>query len=95
MEKISSSEFRRRYATLPHPVVVMVNGRPIGVWDPRVVMDYATQEPLRITATEFVNDATGDRFRRTENAGRIRDDGLPMPQFRDFRPVPKPSQKGK
>lgn len=33
-EKMASSEFRLRYATLETPVVVTVLGRPIGMWTP-------------------------------------------------------------
>lgn len=34
---MASSEFRRRYATLTKPTVVTVLGRPIGIWEPRIV----------------------------------------------------------
>jgi hypothetical protein len=34
MDKMASSEFRRRYASLTKPVIVTVSGHPIGVWTP-------------------------------------------------------------
>jgi hypothetical protein len=37
LERISSTEFRRVYAKLKHPVVVTIMGRPIGVWRPITV----------------------------------------------------------
>lgn len=34
MDQMTSSEFRRRYASLSRPVEVTVNGHPIGTWQP-------------------------------------------------------------
>lgn len=34
MDEISSTEFRKRYASLREPVAVTVNGHRIGVWSP-------------------------------------------------------------
>lgn len=36
MKTIPSSEFRRTYAGVTEPVVVTVNGHPIGTWTPAV-----------------------------------------------------------
>jgi hypothetical protein len=34
MDVLTSSEFRKRYASLLRPTIVTVNGHPIGVWEP-------------------------------------------------------------
>lgn len=64
MEKISSTEFRKSFQRLPDPIVVTVNGYPIGIWDPRIVTDGAGNI-LEVTATEF-SDGRGNSFRRQE-----------------------------
>ena len=39
MDELPSAEFRKQYARLTAPVVVTVNGHPIGVWQPATAMD--------------------------------------------------------
>jgi hypothetical protein len=34
MDELASTEFRKRYAALKEPVIVTVNGHPIGTWTP-------------------------------------------------------------
>ena len=48
MDEMTSSEFRRRYATLTEPTVVTALGRPIGEWIPA---DYRPKIGLTTTVS--------------------------------------------
>lgn len=39
MDEMTSTEFRRTYATLKEPTIVTVNGHPIGTWIPSAFID--------------------------------------------------------
>jgi hypothetical protein len=43
MDTMTSTEFRRRYATLTEPTMVTVLGRPIGIWNPHFVEAVAAE----------------------------------------------------
>lgn len=53
-DTLSSSEFRKRYATLKRRTVVSANGHPIGVWDPVTWVDGVADLP----AEDFAATAT-------------------------------------
>lgn len=79
MDTLSSSEFRKVYATLRAPTRVTVNGHPIGTWTPSLV-------PAEFT------DALGKMLGLPANQ-RVEFDERPI--VRPFVPVPKPSPKGR
>lgn len=70
MDELTSTEFRRRYATLTSPTVVTVNGHRIGVWRPfghearatEAVVDFARQQEDRV----FEHSAAAIRAAETE-----------------------------
>jgi hypothetical protein len=77
METITSAEFRKRYASLAEPMIVTVNGHPIGTWRPLDVaagvisLDHevtpAQAEEIRTALTPM----PGDRFNTQPFMGPI------------------------
>ncbi len=81
MDTLSSSEFRKRYATLTDRTRVTVNGHPIGDWIPTLTPDELSG---RVPANVVIG-------RRTQPFLKPAVEKV----LHEFRPVPKPSQKGK
>ena len=76
MDTISSTEFRKRFASLEQPVLVTVNGHSLGVWAPTRVAPGTAQT---------VDIARTDLFSRPIATDHFRSASAPA-----FHPVPKP-----
>ena len=81
MLRMTSSEFRKRYATLTESTEVTANGHIIGVW--QVPSRWQTIQEIREQADRVADELTASRQRSVTHP------------FAEFRPVPKPSSKGK
>lgn len=78
MDVLTSTEFRKRYARLTEPTLVVVNGHSIGIWN-----------PAHGAAT---NSLTIERpGRATEHYSFGPEHG--QDHFLEFRPAPKPGRK--
>lgn len=77
MDTMTSSEFRRRYATLSATTIVTVNGHPIGEWTP---LGYPE---------EVRHDATTDEVEITRDSPRRAKPTTERFNTRPFTPVPK------
>lgn len=89
MDEMTSSEFRRRYASLKSPTLVTVNGRPIGEWRPHIFSAAEAEDNAYLASVQAIEEVK--RLKR-ELATR------PLPHLtgvgpafntKPFRPVPK------
>jgi len=81
MDVLTSTEFRKRYATLKRPTAVTVNGHTIGVWHPGnpVVATDALRSESTTSTARFTGDIGGRTYQRPVERN----------PYAEFRPAPK------
>jgi hypothetical protein len=81
MDEMPSAQFRKVYAKLKEPVLVTVNGHVIGEWVPGgEVYIHPAVEEVHILEGVALNAKSIEHMQR---------------RSAEFRPVPKPTRKGK
>jgi len=70
MDAISSSHFRKTYASLTEPVLVTVNGHVIGQWSPIAARSTGTAHIPDVKKPAVVETASLHTFRPVPKPGR-------------------------
>jgi hypothetical protein len=90
MDVLTSSEFRKRYASLTAPTKVTVNGHVIGEWRPLVDVVGDERGEVTIYARHDPRGKTARPATDLERAALLPHLGSSYPEFR---PAPKPGKR--